>query len=378
MALRDAYSATKALRHLDVIEGVREGRPVRPVHVQLILSDLCNQACHFCSYRDPTYSSSQLFRVRADGPGGLRRPGAEGFDFNPRRLMPWAKVAEILHDCQEMGVQGIQFTGGGEPTVHPDLRRALAMSRDLGLHTAVVTNGVLVKSRNLADELARCAWVRVSLDAGDAETYARTRSTSPADFGRALAAVRAIRAERDRQKTDCVIGVGFVVTPENWREVAAAATWAKECGADNFRISAQFSSGGASLFESFADEFNALIVEAVDLEDERFTVFNRFWERVGDLEDGRPSYERCGYQHFTTYIGADLNVYRCCVLAYNEAGHVGSVAFQRFRDLWMSQERAKAMAQFDARGCERCQFNCINDSLAMVCAADEPLHAEFV
>ena len=46
----DAYSPLKALRHLDIIQAVKQGKPARPAHVQLILSDLCNQACNFCSY----------------------------------------------------------------------------------------------------------------------------------------------------------------------------------------------------------------------------------------------------------------------------------------------------------------------------------------
>lgn len=100
------YSALKAMKYPDRLEAIRSGGFAGPVHVQIILSDLCNQNCAFCAFRDPGYSSSQLFHV--DG------------NYNPNRMLPFDKVTEILDDC--VGVKAVQYTGGGEPTVHPRLR----------------------------------------------------------------------------------------------------------------------------------------------------------------------------------------------------------------------------------------------------------------
>ena len=78
-----------------------------PAQVQLILSDLCNHDCSFCAYRLSGYTSNMNF---ADVDGNK----------NPRRMIPTEKALEIVKDCSTLGVQGLQFTGGGEPTVHPD------------------------------------------------------------------------------------------------------------------------------------------------------------------------------------------------------------------------------------------------------------------
>ena len=374
--MRDAYSPYKGLRHLDVIQAVRSGVPARPIHVQVILSDLCNQACHFCAYRDPTYTSSQLFRVLEPGSKGLRKPGYEGYNFNPNRMIPYAKVLEILEDCRAMGVEAIQYTGGVEPTVHPDF--ADIVYRTEGMAFSLVTNGVNVHRKKLAHGLAKASWVRVSLDAATVDTYARMRSVPPWQFADACAAIRSLRNERDKQGTKCVIGVGFVVNRDNYAEVYSAVSLAKSLGADNIRISAQFSAEDERLFEDFHGTTSSWAKAAEALTDETFTVFNRFGEKLDDLKQGAPDYETCGYQSFTTYIGADLNIYRCCVLAYNERGVVGSLKEQRFRDLWMSQQRADDMAKFNARACERCQFNNINRVLDYALRSDEPEHAEFV
>jgi MoaA/NifB/PqqE/SkfB family radical SAM enzyme len=375
----DAYSHLKALRHLDVIQAVREQRPARPAHVQLIISDTCQQACNFCAYRDPGYSSSQLFRVLEPGKRGLRKAGFEEYNFNPSRMIAYEKAIELLDDCAAMGVSAVQFTGGGEPTVHPHFDEILAAALARGLECSLVTNGVHLGLGKVSPRIAsQCAWVRVSLDAAKAATYTAIRNVPARHFDAALGAVSGLREETDRHGTGCVIGVGFVVTPDNWREIVDAAVLAKSLGAHNVRIGAQFSAENEQPFAAFYEAAAALAKEAEALSDEQFTVYNRFGEKLDDLRQRSPDYERCGYQHFTTYIGADLNVYRCCVLAYNERGIVGSLKSQRLKDLWLSQERVDAMASFRASDCERCQFNGINKVIDYATQEQHPLHAEFV
>jgi cyclic pyranopterin phosphate synthase len=384
-----AYSPLKAVRHLDVVQAVRDGDPWRPVHVQLILSDLCNQACGFCAYRDPSYSSSQLFYEIKPGTAGLRRDqGHPERNYNPNRMIAIEKALEILNDCAELGVSGIQFTGGGEPTVHPDFFRIVGRAQALGMATSLVTNGVLLGKR-FADGsrgdpawsrvIRPMSWIRVSLDAGAPATYARIRNVPDWHFPSALAAIRQARAGRDLDGRGPVIGVGYVVTPDNWREVLVGARLAKESGADNIRISAQFSADDEALFAGFHEEA-AILCRAAEreLSDDSFAVINRFSEKLEDLKQKAPDYDVCGYQFFTTYIGADLNVYRCCVLAYNERGIIGSLKDRSFQDLWMSQERVDEMGHFDARGCDRCQFNGINRNLDYMLRPQDPPHSEFV
>jgi radical SAM protein with 4Fe4S-binding SPASM domain len=195
---------------------------------------------------------------------------------------------------------------------------------------------------------------------------------------KAQQAVRNLREARDKSGSGCAIGVGFVVTPDNWREVLGAAQLAKDLGADNIRISAQFSNEDEKLFESFHEEAVHICKWAERISDKNFTVYNRFGDRLEDLKLKQPEDRLCGYQFFTTYIGADLNIYRCCGYAYNERGLVGSIANQRFKDFWMSQERFDNQINFDGRGCERCQFRRINSALAYALDTTPQLHEEFV
>lgn len=348
----DSYSYLKALRHPDVLEGIRENRPARLPHVEIILADLCQQSCDFCAYRLDGYTSNQL--------------------FDDKRMMPEAKAIEIIEDCAQMGVEAVQFTGGGEPTIYPGFARVLEKTISLGLKFALVSNGVRI-TQELAALVSKASWVRISLDAATEATYTRTRHVHPSHWEKAQNAVRLLKQE------GCpVLGVGFVITPDNWSDVYEAAKLARDLGADNFRISAMFSQHDEKLFAGFHSEAAELCRKAASLSSPSFTVYNRFADRIEDLTKKHPEDALCGYQFFTTYIGADLNVYRCCGYAYNERGLMGSLKSQTFHDFWMSQVRFDEQKKFDARGCERCQFRKINESLAYVLDEKPRLHEEFV
>lgn len=333
------YSLLKALRFPDRLAGISSGNPVAPVHVQIILSDLCNQACHFCAYRDPSYTSSKMFHIEGN--------------YNPKRYLPFEKLTEILDDCKEMGVLAIQYTGGGEPTVYPRFQDAITATVDRGLQWALVTNGVLSKGR----DFSTASWIRVSLDAATAETYSRIRRVPADHFYKACQTIKRYRC-----------GVGFVVTPENWSEVASACELARSLGASNIRIGAQFSSQDSHLFDGIREKASELCRYAETLTEPGFEVINRFDEKLSELDDGHPEYDRCGYQYFTTYIGADQNLYRCCVYAYNPHGLIGSVKERRFRDVW--PEAHAKFRQFSAQSCQRCQFQRINRSINEILEPD--------
>jgi MoaA/NifB/PqqE/SkfB family radical SAM enzyme len=333
------YSTLKALRFPDRLAGIASGTATAPVHVQIILSDLCNQACHFCAYRDPSYTSSVLFHI--DG------------NYNPKRFLPFEKLIEVLDDCVAMGVRAIQYTGGGEPTVYPRFQEAIDATVARGLKWSLVTNGVLSRNR----DFSTATWIRVSLDAANAATYSRIRSVPQDHFAKACQTIK---------RYGC--GVGFVVTPENWGEIVSATELARSIGASNIRIGAQFSSENAALFDGFRAQASALAKEAESLAEPGFEVVNRFDEKLAELDDGNPEYDRCGFQYFTTYIGADQNLYRCCVYAYNPHGLIGSIRDRRFRDVW--PEAHAAFRSFSARGCERCQFQSINRAINDVLTPD--------
>jgi MoaA/NifB/PqqE/SkfB family radical SAM enzyme len=343
-----SYSQLKPAWHLDRIEALRAGKNPAPVHVQLILSDLCNQDCSFCAYRMSAGLSRELFVTPET--------------HNPNRRIETLRAEEIIRDCAALGVKAIQFTGGGEPTVHKDHERLFALASALGMQTALVTNGVKLKA---SPAFLGMQWVRVSVDAGDAETYASIRGVSTTHWDAVWRNVAAFAA-----RFTGALGIGFVVTKENWRGIKAAAAMTKAAGASNMRVGAVFSSEGAGYYGGLISSIYEAIAEAKECNGDGFEVIDLFGRRVGDLQDGAPQDPFCGYQYFTTYIGADLNVYRCCNTAYTTRGTIGSLKHSRLGEV------LAARGAFDARQCQHCQF--LGQNRAISALVQEPTHPAFV
>ena len=362
------YSALKVLHHPERLQQLREGKQIVPSHLQLVISDLCSQSCVFCSYRWEGNVSNQLFHI-IDPKTGEK-------NHNPKRFIPLEKCKEIIDDMQDMGIPALQITGGGEPTVHPDHHEIFKYGLSKGRDMSLVTHGVLLKPE-VIDTLTQFAWVRVSVDAGGPQSYSAIRRVSESQYFRALENIKLLCKRRDETESKLVVGFGFVVTQENWREVVDACKLAKELGVDSFRISAVFQPDGDAYFKDFYDDASAACRYCETLSEGRFQVANSFGNRLSDLRQGHPDYKPCLYQQFTTYISGTQQAFRCCNTAYNERGLIGSVKDQRFKDLWESEEKRRAFEDFDARGCERCQFNQMNRTLAY--AVDlEAQHVNFV
>ena len=348
------YSPLKVFHHRYHLAMLGAGRHVTPVHVQIILTNRCNQGCLFCSYRQPGYSSNESFDTRDEIPS-------------------W-KLAEIIEDCKSMGVKAIEVTGGGEPTCHPHFLDICRQITELGMDLGLVTNGSKWSAEH-ATVLARAKWVRFSLDAGSPETYATLRHSRPEVYGEVYIHIRELLSAR--KGTDPLVGIGFVVNADNWQEVVDATIAAKEVGVDNIRLSAVFQNDGASYFDGFGVEAAKLCREAEAMATPTFRVFNLFGDRVHDLVEGKPDYSFCGFHRLCTYIGADENVYRCCVVSYNAIGLIGSLKTRRFSELWDDPETKRNLAEFDAHRCPRCMFHGKNRTIAY--ALDKnPRHVNFL
>lgn len=358
------YSALKVIHHPDRLAELRAGRQPAPVYLQLVLSDYCNQDCQWCWYRVSGNQSAELFGGR-----------------NPKRFMDARKAHEILFDFWALGGKAVLFTGGGEPTVHPQFLDVALAATAHKLDVALVTNGLLMGHVLAAYLVRHATWVRVSLDAATGRTYARTRGGSRDQFQRVLENIRRLVDLRNktRNKMRLTIGIGFVVDQANWHELVDACVIAREIGADHIRLNAAYRHDQRERAEQdwTAEALRRAKAVKADLDSDRFTVFNRLPDRVADFRHGPPSHPFCGIQHFTTYIGADLNVYRCCITSYSRRGLIGSLKDQTFSELWNSQAKREDFERFDARQCDWCMFRATNQTIQYA-IEEAPEHVNFI
>jgi MoaA/NifB/PqqE/SkfB family radical SAM enzyme len=298
---------------------------------------------------------------------------------NPVRFIPTDRALAFMDEFKRAGVLAVQHTGGGEPSAHPDHEKIFEKCLSVGLKASLVSNGLRWSENLIQKILPRFSWVRVSVDAGGPATYASIRRTPADNFHKVVRHIGRLAEAIKLTGSPCTLGVGYVVTPENWKEIDDGIAVAKGTGARYIRLSAMFNPDDDAPYRAIYDDIREAIHTArLRYETGTFSVVDLFGERIQDLVDGRPDYRTCSYQHYTTYIGGDLKPYRCCVLAYNTRGQVDGpdLATTGFDTFWASQERVRDFERFDARGCERCQFNAKNRAMAYL-IGEAPTHAEF-
>jgi radical SAM protein with 4Fe4S-binding SPASM domain len=345
------HTPWKVAHHRNLLDKIRDGQPAPPLHVQLIPTNACPHNCRFCALHMSGYPSNET--------------------FNDRDKLTSEELTGIVYDCANMGVKAIELTGGGEPTVHRDFPELCSRIVQYGIKLGVVTNGTQPND-GIIDGLAAADWVRVSIDAGSSETYSAIRNVPSSFFTRARETIRTLASSRPRP----VIGVGFVVTKDNWQEIIQACRHAKHDGADNIRIGAVFQNNGPAYFKSFQREAELLCLRAEEsLGDQTFTVYNRFYER--SIGQQSPDLPCCRYQLLKTYVAADGNVYRCCALANNHRGLLGSIRPTGFKKLWFSEETQSLLCDLDARQCPACAYNDTNRLIDYLTDKD-PLHVDFL
>jgi len=293
--------------------------------------------------------------------------------FVESEMLSYEKVVELLDDSVEMGVKAIQFTGGGEPLTHSRCYDMVKQTLDRKLDVAFVTNGMALDQK-MCDLLGDACWVRVSVDAATHKTYSSIRNIPFRTFYQVLRNIALLR----RYRRKVIIGIGFVVNQENYREIYEAAKIFRDLGVDNLRISAAFTTQGYEYFESFEEEARGLAAEAELLKSEKFEVFNLFTDRVRDTFLAAQDYDYCPMKELNTFVGADYNVYTCCTLAYNRLGLIGSFRETSFRELWESETKKNFFMKHNPR--RVCGVPCLyrnKNEFINYCLKSRPGHINF-
>tara|TARA_R110000824_G_scaffold12307_8_gene54063 strand:- start:6591 stop:7685 length:1095 start_codon:yes stop_codon:yes gene_type:complete len=362
---KNPYSVLKILHHHDKIEEIRKNTSSSLVSVRMVLADLCNQNCHFCTFRMENSITNKLFR-------GLDKGG--NVTYNPSRFLAKDKCLEILDDASDMGVKSIEFTGGGEPTVHPEHVEVFEYTIKKGMELGLITNGV-VSRPGFEDVMMRSSWIRFSLDAGKSKSYAAVREVPEKTFKKVLQNIESLTKKKNVEKSNLTVGISFIVTDQNFLEVYESAKIASDLGVDYFRVG-YYRTDDGFVAGDFAKTQELIEKSTADFSREDFSVLNRYNDASKNIDE-RPDYEFCAYQHINTWIAADYNVYRCCVTSYDDHGLIGSLRNQTFKELWASEEKKKKFDEFDARTCTQCIYNEKNKILNYL-LFEKPDHKNFI
>ena len=136
----EIYSYTsnvaKLLKHLDKLQNLQNGM-VSPVMVHAIPTHKCQLNCVHCCFKNKE---------------------------DKNRDMPLEVWEESIRQLHSIGVNAIEYTGGGDPLMWPYINEATTYAKKFKFHVGLITNGIGVDSVEKWEDFN---WVRISLNSFD-------------------------------------------------------------------------------------------------------------------------------------------------------------------------------------------------------------------
>jgi len=166
--------------------GSDSGIPLKaPISINLDLTSACNFACPHC---------------------------VDSGIINIGQQLDLDTMAGSIDTLKKNGLLSVILIGGGEPTIHRDFEEIVRLSKARGLQVGIATNGSrLDKVANIAGELEKGDWLRLSLDAGTEDTFYKSHRPK-----RKVTLEKILHDARDIKERfpDISLGYSFVIVWE--------------------------------------------------------------------------------------------------------------------------------------------------------------------
>lgn len=310
--------AGKLFGHMDRLLELRRGRVPAPVNVEIDLSNRCSLGCEWCHFAY-THTRGPLTGKRPKPAGAV--PGGD--------LMQTSLAFSIVRDLAAAGVESITWTGGGEPTLHPDFDSILAYA-NTKIQQGLYTHGGHITSER-AELLKRvCTFVYVSLDAADANAYKAAKGVDR--FAAACEGIRLLAAAQG----DATIGVGYLVTRDNWKDIPTAALLVGRLGADylQLRPTIRYDETHPQRRDEDTDWLdNAIPAIATHMSRDPNIVADL--DRFRDYRDwSGHGYRTCFWAGLQTVITPNGKIWSCVNKREHAAAEIGDLSTETFADAW--------------------------------------------
>lgn len=310
----------KLLAHPDLLAAWKRGEKPAPLTVEWDLSNRCDLKCNGCHF---AYTHTRgPWAHHADKPYGA----IPGGDLADTQL-----VRQGLYDMARAGVKSIIWSGGGEPTLHPDFDLIVDTAFALGFEQGIYTHGGHITPERATLMGHKMTWAVISLDAATEEEYAKYKGVGVTKFHDACNGIYNLS-----QAGGCVVGVSFLLSKDNWQQAWAMLDLARSFGASytTFRPLVSYAMDDPAA----PDKSAGWITDALPLLEtlsrlpdveclpERFIEY-RDWKRE------RP-YQTCYGIRFNTTITPNGKVWVCPNRREFPGSAVGDLNTQSFSEIW--------------------------------------------
>lgn len=328
-----------------------EGTLPAPVECNLDPYALCNLNCYFCI--------------------GQRYLKHNRKEIGDMTMLPKEYIYRLIDFLANWGVRGLCISGGGEPTLHPDMPEIIKYA-STKMDVALVTNATALYGE-LARSVMKCRWVALSVDAADELTYKKIKGSDK--FRQVIAHIGQLGTLRKMTKSKVDLCYKFLILPENQHQIYDACKLAKSLGVQDFHVRpVDFERNdikGANKLKLDKE----LILREFDLchkeETEDFhvyTVTHKFDSEFHVKHD----FTRCLATPLVIPILTDGNAYLCVDHKMKAKYRLGS-CYPNPEDIltwWGSIEHRKMIENVNIKECSRCTWSQYNQQMEGVVLDD--------
>ena len=364
------YSNSKAIYHTERIKLLQEKKPIIPTEIQVDLEAYCNDNCKFCSYRKDDGYNNEMLKLINGKPSKDNKPIGQP---NTDSRIPDDIVLDIPRQMVEAGIPAIEITGGGESFLHPKITEFIRLLGEAGRDIGIVTNGSLFNDERIDLIKKYATWIRISMDSSNGTTHKLIHGTPNTDFDRRLNWIKKLV---DNKREDLIVGISFIITPENYDDVENSARLYASINVNHIRFSWMFDKEGhAGLSQKQIDDVIILIKSLQEeLDTEKFKIFNEA-NRI-QLYTAKNDFKTCHFQRFVMAIGADSGCYPCCIMKYNKEYQYGNLKNNTLKEIVESMNTHEFMTNLNPERCYPCWLSDRNKSIDK--AVTKPTHYNFI